>query len=90
MVDRLLITGGGTAGHIHPAAAIIEYLKKYHPETRILFIGTRKGMENKLIPELGIDFKTVNASGFSATENVFKKFLVYIKFILNLISGFFT
>ncbi|MBM3706920.1 MAG: undecaprenyldiphospho-muramoylpentapeptide beta-N-acetylglucosaminyltransferase [Actinobacteria bacterium] len=90
MVKKILITGGGTAGHIYPAAAIIEYLKEYHPDVSILFIGTKRGMESRVIPNMGIYFKSVSASGFSFTDNVCRKIITYIKFSFNLISGFFT
>ena len=87
---RIIICGGGTAGHIYPAVAVIEYIKRKYPGCRILFIGTKKGMENSFIPVLGIDFKTIKASGLIATNNPIKKFLSYLKFSYSLIAGFFN
>lgn len=87
---RILICGGGTAGHIYPAVAVIEYIKRKYPGCRMLFIGTKKGMENSFIPALGIDFKTIKASGLIATNNPIKKFSIYIKFLYSLIAGFFS
>ena len=84
---RIIITGGGTAGHIYPAVSVIEYIKDNYPGTSVLFIGTGKGMEKDLIAELGIEFRTVGASGLSASKNFFKKILVYLKFLFLLISG---
>jgi len=89
LFKKILIAGGGTAGHVYPAAAIIEYLKEHHRDVSILFIGTKKGIESKVIPQMGIIFKTVSASGFSVTDKIFKKIFVYFKFFFNLISGFF-
>jgi UDP-N-acetylglucosamine--N-acetylmuramyl-(pentapeptide) pyrophosphoryl-undecaprenol N-acetylglucosamine transferase len=87
---RILICGGGTAGHIYPAVAVIEYIKRKYPGCRMLFIGTKKGMENSFIPALGIDFKTIKASGLIATNNPIKKISSYFKFLYSLIAGFFN
>lgn len=87
---RIIITAGGTAGHIYPAVSIIEYLRENFDDINLLFIGTARGMENELIPQTGVDFIAVRASGFSASSNFFKKVLIYLKFFLNLISGFFS
>jgi UDP-N-acetylglucosamine--N-acetylmuramyl-(pentapeptide) pyrophosphoryl-undecaprenol N-acetylglucosamine transferase len=87
---RIIICGGGTAGHIYPAVAVIEYIKRKYPDCKILFIGTKKGMENSFIPALDIDFKTIKASGLVATNNPVKKFSSYIKFSYSLIAGFFS
>ena len=53
-----LFAGGGTAGHINPAIAVAGYLKKADPDCRISFIGTKKGMESRLVPMAGYDFYT--------------------------------
>jgi UDP-N-acetylglucosamine--N-acetylmuramyl-(pentapeptide) pyrophosphoryl-undecaprenol N-acetylglucosamine transferase len=84
---RIIITGGGTAGHIYPAVSIIEYIKDSYPETEMLFIGTRKGMEKDFIAELGIKFETVSASGLAVTSNFFKRIYIYIRFFFLLIAG---
>jgi UDP-N-acetylglucosamine--N-acetylmuramyl-(pentapeptide) pyrophosphoryl-undecaprenol N-acetylglucosamine transferase len=89
-IKSILICGGGTAGHIYPAIAILEFIKEKYPYNRLIFIGTKKGMENKLIPELGIDFRTINASGLINTNNYFKKVLSYLKFLVFLMAGFFS
>ncbi|MFI3205823.1 MAG: undecaprenyldiphospho-muramoylpentapeptide beta-N-acetylglucosaminyltransferase [Clostridia bacterium] len=61
---RIIVTGGGTAGHINPALAIASYFKEKHSETQILYIGNHGGMEEKLVPAAGYDFKSVKISGF--------------------------
>ncbi|MDR0297493.1 MAG: undecaprenyldiphospho-muramoylpentapeptide beta-N-acetylglucosaminyltransferase [Streptococcaceae bacterium] len=60
---RLIVTGGGTGGHIYPALAFVNYLKKMEPESEILYIGTEKGLESTLVPEAGLAFKTVKIQG---------------------------
>ncbi len=84
---RILITGGGTAGHIYPAVSVIEYVKDNYPGTAVLFIGTEKGMEKDFIAGLGIEFMTVRASGLSSSKNFFKKILIYLRFFFLLIAG---
>ena len=49
---RILISGGGTAGHINPALSIADYAKK-HADAEILFIGTEKGLEKTLVERAG-------------------------------------
>jgi len=39
MERKILICGGGTAGHVYPATAIMEYIKNYYPDSRLLFVG---------------------------------------------------
>ena len=50
---KILIAAGGTGGHIYPALAIAEAFLKKRPETRIEFVGTAVGLENKIIPAKG-------------------------------------
>ena len=58
---RVLITGGGTGGHINPALAIAQKIKEADDNNKILYVGTKDGMESDLVPKQGFDFKTVNA-----------------------------
>ena len=61
---HILFAGGGTAGHINPALAVAGYIKKHHPDYKISFIGTKKGMESRLVPLAGYDFYTIDVAGF--------------------------
>lgn len=61
---RIIVTGGGTGGHIYPALAFVRYLKEVDKDTEILYIGTKKGLESKIVPAAGLDFKTVEVQGF--------------------------
>lgn len=60
---RILLSGGGTAGHINPAVAIAKYAIEKDKDTKVLFVGTKKGMESTLVPKEGFDIKYVNVSG---------------------------
>lgn len=59
MILKYLITGGGTGGHINPALAIANEIKRIHPDADILYIGTKDGMEADLVPRAGFKFKTI-------------------------------
>lgn len=61
---RVLLAGGGTAGHINPALAIASVIKEHYPDTEFLFVGTPNGMESKLIPEAGYNFASMKVAGF--------------------------
>ena len=61
---RILVTGGGTGGHIYPALAFIRYVQKVQPDSEFLYVGTHRGLENKIVPETGISFKTIKIQGF--------------------------
>lgn len=60
---RVLLTGGGTAGHINPAVAIAKYIKEMEPESEFLFVGTERGLEKTLVPKEGFEIEFVKVSG---------------------------
>ncbi len=61
---KVLLAGGGTAGHINPALAIAGYIKTKQPNAEILFIGNKNGMEQRLVTEAGYEIKSITISGF--------------------------
>ena len=61
---RVLLAGGGTAGHINPALAIAGYIKNKRNDAEFLFIGNRGGMEQRLVPQAGFEIKSITISGF--------------------------
>ena len=62
---RVLMTGGGTAGHINPALAIANTIKKNIPSAEIEFVGTKRGLENTLVTKEGYKLHHVNIMGVS-------------------------
>ncbi len=60
---RVIISAGGTGGHIYPALSIINKIKEEEPNSEILYIGTSDRMEKDLIPALGINYKEIKVSG---------------------------
>ncbi|UVI32197.1 undecaprenyldiphospho-muramoylpentapeptide beta-N-acetylglucosaminyltransferase [Paenibacillus spongiae] len=61
---RIVLTGGGTGGHIYPALAIGKQAEEEDPGTSLLYIGTPKGMESRIVPEHGVKFESVEITGF--------------------------
>lgn len=62
---RVIVTGGGTGGHIYPALAVVEALKEIDPETRILYVGSNRGLEREIVSKTGIDFKGMDVQGYT-------------------------
>lgn len=74
---KVLLAGGGTAGHINPALAIAGFIKQKRPDAEFLFIGNKGGMEQRLVSQAGYEIKSIVISGFkrslspkSTVENV--------------------
>lgn len=61
---RVLMTGGGTGGHVNPAIAIADTIKAHIPTAEIAFVGTKRGIENKLVPAAGYKLYHVDVRGF--------------------------
>ena len=61
---RVLMTGGGTGGHVNPAIAIADTIKEHIPSAEIAFVGTKRGIENKLVPAAGYKLYHVDVRGF--------------------------
>ncbi len=63
---NVILTCGGTGGHINPAIAVAKMLQARRPNSNILFIGAEDGMENKLVPREGFRLETVRISKFQS------------------------
>lgn len=61
---RVVISAGGTGGHIYPALAIINKIKEKEPNSEFLYIGTHNRMEKDIIPNYGIPFEQIEIYGF--------------------------
>lgn len=81
---KVLLAGGGTAGHINPALAIASIIKGHHPDAEFLFVGTPNGMEARLIPQAGYKFASMEVAGFQRSfspENI-KRNLQAVKYLM--------
>ncbi|PLX81655.1 MAG: undecaprenyldiphospho-muramoylpentapeptide beta-N-acetylglucosaminyltransferase [Desulfuromonas sp.] len=61
---KLLLAGGGTGGHLFPAVALAQRLIETEEDSEVLFVGTKRGIEARVIPELGLPLETIDISGF--------------------------
>jgi len=56
---RVLVAAGGTGGHLYPAVAVAREIKNRHPEAEVIFVGTRRGLEKRLVPDAGFPLELV-------------------------------
>lgn len=61
---NVIFTCGGTAGHVNPALALAGLMKSRDPSVKILFVGSKRGMERKLIEKAGYDFRAIEIDNF--------------------------
>lgn len=57
---KVVVAAGGTGGHLYPALALVEYIKKQDPNSKFLFIGTKDRLESQVVPQLGYDYVGLN------------------------------
>lgn len=67
---KILVTGGGTGGHIYPALALIKRIKERNKEAQFLYVGTSRGLESKIVPNQSIDFEPLKVEGFKRKLNI--------------------
>ncbi len=80
---RVLLTGGGSGGHVSPLLAIADALKAIEPDTRFLFVGVRHGLEAYAVPHTGLRIRFAPARGLPAR----KLSLKMLGFLLSLLFG---
>lgn len=79
---RVIISAAGTGGHINPGIAIANKIKEKEPDSKIIFIGTNRGLENDLVPRAGYELKTIEAYGLKKDFS-----LVNFKHMLQTVSS---
>ena len=77
---RIIISGGGTGGHIFPAVSIANAIKEQHPEAEILFVGAEGRMEMQRVPAAGYPIKGLPVAGFDR-KNLLKNVSVLFKLV---------
>ena len=77
---RVIIAAAGTGGHINPGLAIANKIKEEEKDSKIIFIGTTRGLENDLVPRAGYELKTIDAYGLSKNQSkISKKCIKHLK-----------
>ncbi len=77
---RLIISGGGTGGHIFPAISIANAIKELHPSAEILFVGAEGRMEMQRVPDAGYKIIGLPVAGFDR-KRLWKNFAVLVKLV---------
>ena len=85
---RFLFAGGGTGGHLYPAIAVADEIKRLKPESKIIFVGTKSKIEGRVIPKLGYGFKSIWIKGFARKFNM-ENLLFPVKLFVSLIQSLF-
>lgn len=78
---RVIMTGGGTGGHVNPAIAIANTIKRNEPDSEILFVGTERGIENKLTAAEGYPIRHVEIQGFRRSLSLSNIKAAYLAFV---------
>ncbi len=83
---RVLLTGGGTGGHIIPGIVIADEIRRLQPDAEILFIGTQRGLESKVVPRQGYNIEFVDVRYFVRSLTL-KNFVTLYKVMTSLIQA---
>ena len=75
---KVLMTGGGTGGHVNPAIAIADKIMEKEPGSNIAFVGTPRGIENKLVPAAGYKLYHIDIRGLRRSLSVSNFRTVYL------------
>lgn len=82
---KVIVAAGGTGGHLYPALALVEYIKKQQPDSQFLFIGTKDRLESQVVPQLGYDYVGLNVKGL--VGNPIKKALSAMLFVKSIATA---
>jgi UDP-N-acetylglucosamine--N-acetylmuramyl-(pentapeptide) pyrophosphoryl-undecaprenol N-acetylglucosamine transferase len=86
VIERVIISGGGTGGHIFPAIAIADEIKKRNPLAKVLFVGAKGKMEMEKVPQAGYRIEGLEIAGFQRKFKL-SNFLLPYKIIKSLLKA---
>jgi UDP-N-acetylglucosamine--N-acetylmuramyl-(pentapeptide) pyrophosphoryl-undecaprenol N-acetylglucosamine transferase len=85
---KILVAGGGTGGHVNPAIAMANNLRTKYPDAEFLFVGSKHGLENDLVPKEGYKIARIPVKGFSR-KGFFSKIWPYMVLVAGMVKSFF-
>ncbi len=85
---KILIAGGGTGGHVNPAIAMANNLRAKYPKAEFLFVGSKRGLENDLVPKEGYKIARIPVRGFSRKGGL-SKIWPYMVLLAGMVKSFF-
>jgi UDP-N-acetylglucosamine--N-acetylmuramyl-(pentapeptide) pyrophosphoryl-undecaprenol N-acetylglucosamine transferase len=86
---RVLLSGGGTGGHVNPALAIAEGIKSRDPETRFLYIGVRNKAESVIVNKAGYELRFVWSEGYPGIGLSFRTLRFFFKLCFGIVQSIF-
>jgi len=86
---RVIIAGGGTGGHLYPGIAVAEEIYRQEPDSDVLFVGTKTGIESRILPKEGYKLEIISAGGV-VNKNIFSKFISFMKMTAGFFKSFFV
>jgi len=87
-IKKYILAGAGTGGHLYPAISLGEKILEKRPESQIYFIGTKNGLEYKVIPEMGYTLFLISVRGFSRTK-ILLNVIIVLRLFVSLFQCFF-
>jgi UDP-N-acetylglucosamine--N-acetylmuramyl-(pentapeptide) pyrophosphoryl-undecaprenol N-acetylglucosamine transferase len=87
-IHKVVISGGGTGGHIFPAIAIANEIKNKYPQAEILFVGAKGKMEMEKVPQAGYNIVGLPITGFQR-RLAFSNFVLPFKLVYSLLKAYF-
>lgn len=85
-IERVIISGGGTGGHIFPAIAIADEIKRRYPDADILFVGAEGKMEMDRVPKAGYKIEGLQISGFKRKISI-DNFILIFKILKSMLKA---
>jgi UDP-N-acetylglucosamine--N-acetylmuramyl-(pentapeptide) pyrophosphoryl-undecaprenol N-acetylglucosamine transferase len=85
---NILLAAGGTGGHLFPALAIAEEIRKKEPNANVLFVGTKDKIEARIVPQRKFAFTTIWISGFHRRQRI-QNLIFPIKVVVSIAQSFF-
>ncbi len=85
-IERAILSGGGTGGHISPAIAIADEIKRRNPEAQILFVGAEGNMEMEMVPAAGYPIRGLKIVGWNR-KRALSNFLLPFKILGSLLRA---
>lgn len=77
---KIIVSAGGTGGHLYPALALVDYIKKQDENAEFLFVGTTDRLESKVVPNLGYNYKGLYVKGFVGNPiQKIKNVMIFVK-----------
>ena len=86
---KIFIAGGGTGGHIYPAVSIADALKKMDSNIHIEFVGTKSGLETKIVPRANYKLNIIQSGKLNFSGNILEKIKTLIKILVGLLQSIF-